>query len=191
MESSQNRLINKQTNTLPKMDGELTDMALKLDAMDEGVKTGFSHVNKDLEALDGQVNCRCKDHDFMSEKLKVAEGRIKVLEEQSHTQCDMIKKLITRVEGMEDQLCRCQERKGKGKTVEVLSPLVFGSPLVLDRPLAGSDGSYHTPPVVSSKVLSLSSGPNKENVAIDSQLIKIKDEVMESPLHVPAPELDF
>jgi len=39
MESSQNRLINKQTETLMKMDGELTDMALKMDTMDEGVKT--------------------------------------------------------------------------------------------------------------------------------------------------------
>jgi len=34
------------------MDGELTDMALKMDTMDEGVKTGFSRVDKDLEALD-------------------------------------------------------------------------------------------------------------------------------------------
>jgi len=53
MESTQNRAINKQTKTLMTMDGELTDMALKLDAMDEGVKTGFSRVDKDLEALDG------------------------------------------------------------------------------------------------------------------------------------------
>jgi len=53
MESSQNCIINKQTETLTKMDGDLTDMALNMDAMDEGVKTGFSRVDKDLEALDG------------------------------------------------------------------------------------------------------------------------------------------
>jgi len=191
MESSQNRIINKQTDTLTKMDGELTDMALKLDAMDEGVKTGFSRVDKDLEALDGCVNRRCKDHDLVSEKLKVAKGKIEVLEELSRAQLDMIEKLITCVEGMEDWLCHCQERKGKGKAVEVSSSPVLGSPLVLDRPLAGSDGSYHTPPVVSSEGLSLSSGPNKENIAVDSQLIEIKDKVMENPLPVPTPELDF
>jgi len=81
MESSQNRIINKQTETLMKMDGELTDMALKLDAMGEVVKTGFSHADKDLDALDGHVNRCRKDHDFVLEKFRIAEGRIEVLEE--------------------------------------------------------------------------------------------------------------
>ena len=126
------------------------------------------------------------------EKLKIAEGKVEVLEERSRTQRNMIKKLIMRVESMEDRLCRCKEGKGKGKVVEILSSPVLGSPLVLDRPLAGSDGSYHTPLVASSPVVeSSSSGSDKENVAVNSQLVKIKDEVMESPLHVPAPELDF
>jgi len=78
MESMQNRTINKQTETLTTMDGELTNMALKLDAMDEGVKTGFSHVDKDLEALDGRINRRRKDHDSIAEKLKVDEGKVEV-----------------------------------------------------------------------------------------------------------------
>jgi len=85
MESSQNHIINKQTETLTKMDGELTDMALKMDAMDEGVKTGFSWVDKDLEALDGRVNRRRKDNDLVAEKLWIAEGKIEVLEERSRT----------------------------------------------------------------------------------------------------------
>jgi len=102
MESTQNRAINKQTKTLTTMDGKLTDMALKLDAMDEGVKTGFSCVDKDLEALDGRVNHRCKDHDSVAEKLKIAEGKVEVLEERSRTQRDMTEKLITHVESMED-----------------------------------------------------------------------------------------
>jgi len=191
MESSQNHIINKQTETLTKMDSELTDMALKMDTMDEGVKTGFSRVNKDLEALDGRVNRCCKDNDLVVEKLRIAE-KIKVLEEHSRTQRDMIEKLITRVESMEDHLCRCHEGKGKGKAIEISSSPVLGSPLVLDRPLAGSNGSYHTPPVASSPVVSsLSSGSDKENVVVESRLIEIKEEVMESTLHVPAPELDF
>jgi len=127
------------------MDGELTNMALKMDAMDEGVKTSFSRVDKDLEALDGRINHHRKDNDLVAEKLRIAEGKIKVLEEHSRTQRDMIKKLITRVESMEDRLCRCREGKGKGKAVKISSSPVLGSPLVLDCPLAGSDGSYHTP----------------------------------------------
>jgi len=174
------------------MDGELTDMALKLDAMDEGVKTGFSHVDKDLEALDGRVNHRHKDTEVVVEKLRIAEGKIEVLEERSCTQRDMIEKLITCVESMEDRLCCCQEGKGKGKTVEISSSPVLGSPLVLDRPLAGSNSSYHTPPVASSPVVSSSlSGSDKENVAVKTRLVEIKDEAMEVTLPVPAPELDF
>ena len=89
-------------------------------------------------------------------------------------------------------MCRCKEGKGKGKAVEISPFPVLCSPLVLDRPLAGSNGSYHTSPVASSPVVqSSSSGSDKENVAVDSQLVEIKDEVMESPLHVPTPELDF
>jgi len=102
MESMQNCTINKQTETLITMDGELTDMALKMDIMDEGVRTGFSCVDKDLEALDGRVNRCRKDHDSVAEKLKVAEGKVKVLEERSRTQCDMIEKLIMHVKSMED-----------------------------------------------------------------------------------------
>jgi len=75
--------------------------------------------------------------------------------------------------------------------VEVSSSPVLGSPLVLDHPLGGSDSSYYAPPVASAEVLSSSSGSNKENVAIDSQLVEIKDEVMEDLLLVPAPQLDF
>jgi len=179
METLQNRVINKQTNTLTKMDGELTDMSLKLDAMDEGVKTGFSRVNKDLGALDSRVNRCCKDYKSVVEKLKAAEGRIELLEERSCTDSDMIEKLFARVESMEDRLCHCSEGKEKGKAVEVLSSTILGSPLVLDCPLAGSDGSYHTPLIVSSEASSSSSGPNKENIAVDSQLVEIKDKVME------------
>jgi len=163
-----------------------------MDAMDEGVKTGFSRVDKDLEALDGQVNRRRKDNDLVVEKLQIAKGKIEVLEERSRTQRNMIEKLITRVKSMEDRLCRCRKGKGKGKAVEISSSPVLGSPLVLDRPLAGSNSSYHTPPVASSPMVSASSsGSDKENVAVESRLVEIKEEVMESTLHIPAPELDF
>jgi len=173
------------------MDGELSDLALKFDAMDEGVKSGFSRVDKDLVALDDRVHRRRKDSEAIKEKLKVAEGRIALLEERSRTDSNLIEKLFTRVEAMEDRLCHCKGDKGKGKAVEVSSSGILGSPLVLDCPLADSDDSYRTPPIASSEASSSSSGSNKENVVVDGQLKEIKDEDMEEPLHLPAPKLDI
>jgi len=190
LETSQNRVINNQTDTLTKMDSELSDMTLKFDAMDKGVRAGFSRVDKDLAALDDRVHRRCKDGEAAEEKLKVAEGRIALLEERSCADSDLIEKLFARVEAMEDRLCRCKDVKGKGKAVEISSPGVLGSPLVLDRPLAGSDESYRTPPITSSEVSSSSSGSNKENVVVESLLKEIKEEDMEEPRQVPVPKLD-
>jgi len=172
------------------MDGELSNMTLKFDAMDEGVRAGFSRVDKDLATLDGHVHRRRKDAEAAEEKLKVAEGRIALLEERSRADSDLIEKLFARVEAMEDRLCHCEENKGKGKAVEVSSSGVLGSPLVLDRPLAGSDESYRTPPIASSEASGSSSGSNKENVVVDSPLQEIKEEEMEEPLQLPAPRLD-
>jgi len=96
--------------------------------------------------------------------------------------------------GTEDYLCHCQEGKGKGKAVEVSTSPVLGSPLVLECPLTSSDGSYHAPPVASSSEVSCSSSSSdKKNIAVDSLLVKIKDEVMENtvPVPVPVPELGF
>jgi len=190
METSQNRVINNQTDTLTKMDSELSDMTLKFDAMDEGVRAGFSRVDKDLATLDDRVHRRRKDGEAAEEKLKIAEGRITLLEERSRADSDLIEKLFARVEAMEDCLCHYKDVKGKGKAVEISSPGVLGSPLVLDRPLVGSDESYCTPPITSSNASSSSSGSNKENVVVESQLKEIKDEDMEEPVPVAVPKLD-
>jgi len=165
-------------------------MTLKFDAMDEGVRSGFSRVDKDLAALDGRVHRRRKDSEAIEEKLKVAEGRIALLEERSRADNNLLEKLFSCVEAMEDRLCHCKEEKGKGKAVEVSSSGILGSPLVLDHPLAGSDESYRTPPIASSEASSSSSGSNKENVVVDSLLKEIKEEDMEEPLQLPAPKLD-
>jgi len=183
------RSVLTQTDTLTKMDSELSDMTLKFDAMDEGVRAGFSRVDKDLAALDDRVHRRRKDVEA-AEKFKVAEGRIALLEERSRADSELIEKLFAHVEAMEDCLCHCREDKRKGKAVEVSSPGVLGSPLVLDRPHVGSDKSYRTPPIASSEASSSSSGSNKENVVVDSPLQEIKEEEMEEALQLPAPRLD-
>jgi len=165
-------------------------MTLKFDAMDEGVRAGFSRVDKDLAALDDCVHCRRKDSEAVEEKLKIAEGRITLLEERSWADSDLIEKLFAHIEAMEDRLCHCKDVKGKGKAVEISSPGVLGSPLVLDRPLVSSNKSYRTPPIVSSEVSSSSSGSNKENVVVESPLKEIKEEDMEEPIPVAVPKLD-
>ena len=162
------------------MDSELSDMTLKFDAMDESIRAGFSRVDKDLAALDDRVHRRRKDGEAAEEKLKSAEGRIALLEERSRADSDLIEKLFAHVEAMEDRLCHCKDVKGKGKAVEVSSPGVLGSPLVLDHPLVGSDESYRTPPIASSEASSSSSGSNKE----------IKEEDMEEPIPLAIPKLD-
>ena len=116
--------------------------------MDEGVQTGFLHVNKDLEALDNHIDC-CRDKcEKTQEELCAAEGRIEVLEERSHSQHKMIKALMAHVEDMEGKLCHC----GNGKEREVGGALssVLGSPIVLGQDIdegSSSDNSYRTPPV--------------------------------------------
>ena len=41
-----------------KIDEEIVDLGLRQQFMDEGLKTGFLHVDKDLEALDQRIDCR-------------------------------------------------------------------------------------------------------------------------------------
>jgi len=102
---------------------------------------------------------------------------------------------------MEGKLCHC----GKGKAREPfreVSP-VLGSPLVLGWDIpeeSGSDDSYHTLPVASSLIPSLSSPvvkSNEENVMVlynsRKSLVEIVDSPKENtvPLLIPEPVLDF
>ena len=192
LESAQNCIINKQTDTLTKIDTEVTDLGLKFNAMDEGLKTTVIHIDKDLEALDDRIGRRRWEFDIMSEELHKAEGKIDVLEERSRSQLDLIEKLMACVESMEGCLCKCGEKADKEKEVEqvvddVSSP-ILGSPLVLNRDTLGSDDSYHTPP----GTLSLAQGSDKENVESSAVLVEIKDdEENEVALLVVPPPLNF
>ena len=98
------------------MDEEIVDLGLRSQFMDEGLKTGFLRVDKDLEALDQRIDCRQEECDKTREELHAAEGRIEVLEERSRSQHEMIEALMAQVENMEGQLCHCG--KGKGRDVE-------------------------------------------------------------------------
>ena len=202
LKDSHTRVINKQTDTLMKMDGEITDLSLQMDALDEGVRSGFIRVDKDIEVLDKRIDRRREECERTEVALRIAEGKIGVLEERSRTQREMIKKLMACVEAMEGRLCRC----GKGKDRQVLEEVspVLDSPIVLGQEVLednASNDSYHTPPVASSFVGPSSSPPvsDQDNLMVlydsrVSHLEEIQDDAPKEnvePVAVPSPILDM
>ena len=123
----------------------MADQALHYQALDEGVKSTFECIDKDLEALDQRVNRRRADVDEVEEKLTVAQGKIEVLEERVANGRRAYEELLARVEAMEGKLCRCGDNKEN--EVPDSSP-VLGSPIVLASDSEGSGssetGSYHS-----------------------------------------------
>ena len=112
-----------------KMDEEIVNLGLRSQFMDEGLKTGFLRVDKDLEALDQHITRRREECDKAQEELRAAEGKIEVLEERSRSQREMIEALMARVKNMEGQLCHCG--KGKGCDVEEGRVSLLDSPIAL------------------------------------------------------------
>jgi len=81
-----------------KIDGEVANLALEIQAIDDGIKTAVSCIDKNLEVLDQCVNCRHQECECAEVTLVVAEGKIEVLEEQSNSQCQMIVRATLRPE---------------------------------------------------------------------------------------------
>jgi len=201
IETDHTHVINSQVRVATRIDKELANLSLHHNALDEGVRAGFSRVDQDLEALDQRVNQQRAECERTEEELHAAEGRIEVLMTRLDTQRELIQDLFTHIESMEGKLCHC----GKGKAREPLQDVspVLGSPLDLGCEIpeeTDSNNSYHTPPIASSSV-PLSSSPiiesNKENVMVlyDSHksLVEIVDSPVENivPLLVQEPRLDF
>jgi len=147
-----------------KIDGDMVDLELEVNAIDGATQTSLCRIDLDLEALDGCVNCCRRECETTEAELRLAEGRIELLEEHLSSQHGLIEQLVVHVEDMEGKLCHCG--KGKGKEIAEVVPSLLGSPLVLDRPLEednNSDDSYHTPPIASSSIPSQSSPTNESN----------------------------
>jgi len=146
----------------------MVDLELKVNAIDKGTQTSLRRIDLDLEVLDSCVNHCCRECETTEAELRLAKGRIELLEERLSSQRELIEQLMARVKDMEGRLCCCGKEKGK-EIMEVV-PSLLGSPLVLDRPLEednNSDDSYHTPPIASSSIPSQSSladESDKENV---------------------------
>ena len=89
---------------------------MQFQAIDEGVKTTFTCINKDLVALDDHIDRRWDECKKALEELQAAKGRIEVLKEWSCTQCEMIEMLMAHVENIEGMLCHCGKGKVSGLT---------------------------------------------------------------------------
>lgn len=85
------------------IDREIADMALQIESIDDGTKACFGCYDKDIEALEDCVTCRRDECDCVKGELRVAKGRIEVLEERSRTHRELIDQLMACVENMEDK----------------------------------------------------------------------------------------
>jgi len=170
--------------------------------MEEGVKTTFICIDKDLEALNNHIDCCRVQCDKVVDCLLAAEEKVTLLEEHSHLQRELIEQLLSHVEGMESCLCRCgKDHQVLGKISQVLdSPIVLGQDVPEDNV---SDNSYHTPPIASLSIApsSLLVESDKENGLVfcnsksplETCLVEIDEDSMENidPVPVPAPVFDF
>lgn len=191
----QDWVVNVQTNTITKQEGELIDLELQVQSVNHGCKTTFEHINKDLEALDGHINHHSQECEQTECSLQVTEGKVTVLWEQVQSQWGMIEELIAHVDAMEGKLCWCASNKGKERMEEIL-----GSPLVLDHPMdedrsksdlffTPSMGSSSLPPAPSP---ALSDPYNTSQFGIGFILKRIEEAPAENkkpiPIHLPSAE---
>jgi len=195
-------MINAQTGVLTRIDGEITNLGLKVNAMEEGVKTTFIRIDKDLKALNDRIDCCRVQCDKVVDHLLAAEEKVTLLEEHSRWQRELIKQLLSHVEGMEGHLCCCgKDRQVLGEITHVLDiPIILGQDVPKDNV---SDGSYHTPPIASLSTVpsTLLVESDKENglvlynskLSLETRLVEIEEDPMENvdPVPVLVPVFDF
>lgn len=197
-------MINGQTHVVTKIDGELADITLKVQAIDKRIKTIVIRINKDLGVLDQHINCCCQECECTKGALRVAEGKIVFLEKLKHDQSEINDVLLARLDVMENKLCHCSW--GTPELTQEDASSLLGSSLVLGRQAEEdntSDNSYHTPPLVSSSIpsalLSSITNSDKENSVnpgvgyiSQSPLVETTQGPLENvdPIPIPAPVLD-
>ena len=118
---------------------------------------GFSHIDTDLEVLDGWIDCHKVERNQMLGRLDSLEQTINLLVELGVEKDHQIKELQVQVQGMEDCLCRCGEMH---QEEEVEHELHNDLPVLesTDEELKYAnteESKYHTPSVVNSPTLRL------------------------------------
>ena len=115
----------------------------------------FSHVDVNLETLDGWIDHHKAEKNRMLDRLDSLERTVNSLVELGIEKDRQIEELQVQVQGMEDHLCRCGEMC---QEEEVERELQDNPPALesTDEELKYADAEeskYHTPPVVQSPTL--------------------------------------
>ena len=139
--------------------------------MDEGIQSTITCVDKDLEALDKQIDhCHVKNEDLATKLVQAKEKYHHLMDHFKIQEATMVR-FLGRMSEVEGQLCHC---KGKDRA----SPEIMGSPIILTRgdmfEPAVPEETFHTPPGSDS-----SSNPSSSSVG--STLV----EIIEDPVIVP------
>ena len=75
------------------------------------MRDGFSRVDADLEALDGQIDRHKAEKNWMLDRLDSLERIVESLVEAGIEKDCWIEELQVQVQGMEDHLCCCGEMR--------------------------------------------------------------------------------
>ena len=119
------------------------------------MRDGFSHVDVDLETLDGQIDHHKAEKNQMLDRLDSLERTVNSLVELGIEKDRQIEELQVQVQGMEDHLCRCGEMRQE----EEVECELHDNPPTLEltneelKYADAEESEYHTPPVVQSPIL--------------------------------------
>lgn len=181
MEESYTRVLNAQTSMLARIEEEGTDVAVRLDAVDEGVKVAIDRIDKDLNELDERVNRRKDELRRLEETVDSQKELIALLEQRSKTQRGMIEDLMSKVDRMEDRLCHCGKDKAASSAGD--SPYVLDPPVEEERTI---EDLYYTPPSSSNALVVYDSDPAPPLVDADEE-----NKENEEAIPVPPPVLNL
>ena len=133
-------------------------MELEVRQQASHMRDGFSHIDVDLETLDGQIDHHKTEKNQMLDRFDSLERTVNFLVELGVEKDCQIKELQVQVQGMEDHLCQCGEMHQEEEEVE---HELHDNPPTLeptDEELEyanAEESEYHTPPVVQSPILRL------------------------------------
>ena len=133
-------------------------MELEVHQQASHMRDRFSHVDADLEALDGRIDRHKAERNWMLDHLDSLEKTVNSLVELGVEKDHQIEELQVQVQGMEDHLCQCGEMCQEEEEVEHELhndlPVLESTDEELEYANA-EESEYHTPPVVKSPSLQL------------------------------------
>ena len=130
-------------------------MELEVRQQASHMRDGFSRIDADLEALDGQISHHKVERDQMLNRVASLEWTVNSLVELGIVKDRKIKELQVQVQEVEDHLCQCGEMRQE----EEVERELHNDPPALELTneeleyTDAEESEYHTPPVVKSPTL--------------------------------------